>query len=188
MLVSCTSPCTFSISVTQMVKQDNCYQRQLLLLSLKMQLPLQLFHKVLWDCWRSLSYKLLQNSCKCHKSKFRWLMLLVHVLKVCLRKWPVSNWTKRQRAWTLKDTWVCQALHKDHGSECCVLAQHCCTLAHEMITIMGGNKEIKACCEGWEETWEREVLTDACCKSIGCRFLKYKPNWWRDNKRTVLLL
>lgn len=143
-------------------------------------------------CFEIVGGHFLTNSCRtvvnAINQKFRWLMLLVHVLKVCLRKWPVSDWTKRQRAWTLKDTWVCQALHKDHGSECCVLAQHCCTLAHEMITIMGGNKEIKACCEGWEETWEREVLTDACCKSIGCRFLKYKPNWWRDNKRTVLLL
>lgn len=62
------------------------------------------------------------------------------------------------------------------------MTYHFCPLAHEMIIIMEGNKAKKTCCEEAEETWEGEVLTDACCKSIGCRFLKYKPNWWRDKK------
>lgn len=158
-----------------------------MLLCLTMQLPLQLSFT---ECFETVVGHFLTNSCRtvanAINQKFRWLMLLVHVRKVCQRKWPVSNWTKRQRAWTLKDTRVWQALHKDHDVEGSVLAQHMtyhfCPLAHEMITIMGGDKEEKTCCEEGEETGEREVLTHACCKSIGCRFLKYKPNWWRYKK------
>lgn len=158
-----------------------------MLLCLKMQLPLQLSFI---ECFETVVGHFHTNSCRtvanAINQKFRWLMLLVHVRKVCQRKWPVSNWTKRQRAWTLKDTRVWQALHKDHDVEGSVLAQHMtyhfCPLAHEMITIMGGDKEEKTCCEEGEETGEGEVLTHACCKSIGCRFLEYKPNWWRYKK------
>lgn len=165
---------------TIVTKGNSCF-------CLKMQLSLQFSFT---DCFEIVVGHFLTNSCRtvanAINQKFRWLMLLVHVLKVCQRKWPVSNWTKRQRAWTLKDIGVWQAFHEDHDAEGSVLAQHmaypCCPLEYEMITIIRVNKKEKTCCEEGEETWEGEVLTDACCKSIGCRFLKYKPNWWRDKK------
>lgn len=190
MFASCMSVCTFSISVVQMVKQDNCHKRQLSLLCLKMQLPLQLAFR---DCFEIVVGHFHTNSCRTVANvinqKFGRLLLLVHVLKVHQRKWPISDWTKRQGAWTSKGTQVWQALHKDHGDEGSLLAQHptyhLFPLTHKVITK--GEKEKKStCCEAGEETWEGEVPTDAHCKSTCCRFLKYKTNWWRSKKRTVL--
>lgn len=146
MFASCMSVCTFSISIVQMVKQDNWHKRQLSLLYFKMRLPLQLAFP---DCFEIVVGHFHTNSCRTVANgihqKFRWLLLLVHVLKVHQRKWPVSDWTKRQRAWISTDTKIWQVFHNDHEAEGSLLAQHLtyhyCALTHKMITK--GEKEKK---------------------------------------------